>query len=131
MIKVVSTFKMRSDRPRDECDRHYLEVHVPMVTGMLRGIPGVLGYVQNRIKKPVAFDFNRTEPRVVEPLFDWMVEFWFAHREARLAMATHPLMSRIIADHPNFMDVDTERCMEYYLADEHVAIWADGWRVGT
>ena len=131
VIKVVSTFRLTPDRPREQADAHYLQVHVPMVTGILAGIEGALGYVQNRVTKPVAYDFNGTEPKVVEPIFDWLVEFWFEGREARLEMAEHPKMVDVMADHPNFMDVNTERCMEYYVVAEHVAIWRPGVRVTT
>jgi hypothetical protein len=113
VIKVVSTFRLTPDRPREQADAHYLQVHVPMVTGIL------------------AYDFNGTEPKVVEPIFDWLVEFWFEGREARLEMAEHPKMVDVMADHPNFMDVNTERCMEYYVVAEHVAIWRPGVRVTT
>jgi uncharacterized protein (TIGR02118 family) len=126
VIKVVSTFRLRPDRPRADTDAHYLHHHVPLVAGLLADIPGAVGYVQNRVNKPVAFDFNRPEPRSVEPLFDWMVELWFESHEARQRMARHPGMEQVLADHPNFMQTATERCMEYYLVEENVALAPPG-----
>jgi hypothetical protein len=123
MIKVVSTFKVTPDRPRAEADDHYLHNHVPLVTSVLREIPGALGYVQNRVHKANTYDYNGTEARDVDPIFDWLVEFWFADREARVQMAVHPRMADVMADHVNFMAVDTLRTMEYYVVEEHVAIW--------
>jgi hypothetical protein len=122
VIKVVSTFLATPDRPPADADAHYLTQHVPLVTQVLNETPGALGYVQNRVTRPVAFDFNRPEARDVEPLFDWMVEFWFESHAARHRMAEHRLMPRVMADHPNFMHAASERCMEYYLVDEHVAL---------
>jgi len=123
MIKIVSTFRLRPGQSEADSDAHYLEHHVPMVREILEEIPGALGYVQNRVVHPVAYDHNRPEGRKVEPLFDWLVELWFESRDARQQMAAHPMMQQVMADHPNFMHTETERCMEYYVVDEHVALW--------
>lgn len=123
MIKIVSTFRLRPDRPPDESSAYYLERHVPLVHSILDEVPGVLGYVQNRVVRADSFDHNGTEPHRRAPLFDWLVEFWYADRQARVAQASHPRMPEVLADHPNFMHVDTERSLEYYVAAEHVALW--------
>lgn len=127
MLKVLTTWKYPGYRAPEECDAHYQTVHTPLVRQMFEDIPGILGYVQNRVTKSMCYDYNGTQERAVNPLFDRSVELYVSSGAVLRQMASHDTMRRAIADHPNFMATDQERSMDLYLIEETIALARPEW----
>jgi hypothetical protein len=48
MTKAISRFEPTPSRTAEECERHYMSVHVPMAQNLLRGMDGLRSYHVNR-----------------------------------------------------------------------------------
>ncbi len=105
MIKVVEIIKRRPDLDVEEFQRHWLDVHGPIVAR----IPGLRRYVQSHTRLG---GYRRGEVAS-----DGIAEVWFDDKQALAAMAATPEFAAAKADEPNF--IDPGRLVEL-VVDEHV-----------
>jgi len=92
VIKVCELVKRRPDLDVEAFQRHWREVHGPIVAA----IPGLRRYVQSH-PLPGAY-------RGGEPVFDGVAELWVDDKDALRAMATTPEFAAAKRDEPNFID---------------------------
>lgn len=94
MVKSIVMLRRRPDLTHEEFDRHWRQVHAPLVLQL----PGICRYVQNR---PV--DVGG------EPPHDGVSEVWFDDMEALRAATSSPIWPRILEDEKNFLAEQTPR----------------------
>ncbi len=118
MYKSMSFFKYNPNLSIEECERHYRNVHTPLIIESVRAVPGFRAYVQNRVLAARAHRFNERESVEIEPAFDRIVEmFW----DSVPNLASGEGGRKAFADHPNFMDTDAPVSMTHYVVEEVVA----------
>lgn len=124
MIKVVFSWKDHPDLSADECERRYRAVHIPLAQEAFRGVPGFKLLKYNRVRSSTVNDFNRREPRPVEPDIDAWVELYFESEELMAEAFSRPQLQALFDDHPNFMECATEANIRVYRVDETVILSA-------
>ena len=120
MINVVFGWKDHPDLGAEECERHYRAVHMPLARAAFDGVPGFVRLVYKRVRAATVNDFNRREPRSVEPAVDAWVELTFASSEHMAAAFDRPQLQALFADHPNFMACDIPANIHVFHVDEEV-----------
>lgn len=118
MYRVFFMWKDRPGHPIEELDRHYLTVHTPIVLRKIAELPGVRGYIQDRVVESFAHDFNALVARRAHPDFDRSVELYFEDEASMRGVSENP---EAFTDHPNFMDVDRPSSLRVSVVDERVA----------
>lgn len=118
MIKVVFGWRDHPDRSAEDCEAHYRAVHIPLAQEAFDGVPGFVRLVYNRVRAATVNDFNRREPRAVEPAVDAWVELWFDSPELLAAAFTRPQLQALFDDHPNFMACDVAANIHVFQVDE-------------
>lgn len=118
MIKVVFGWRDHPDRSAEDCEAHYRAVHIPLAQEAFDGVPGFVRLVYNRVRAATVNDFNRREPRAVEPAVDAWVELWFDSPELLAAAFTRPQPQALFDDHPNFMACDVAANIHVFQVDE-------------
>lgn len=118
MYKVIFMWKDTPGRTIEELDRHYLDVHTPIVLRKIAQLPGFRGYIQNRVIESSAHDFNSLAARPAHPDFDRSVELYFDDEASMRAVSMNP---EAFMDHVNFMDVDRPSSLRVYVVSERVA----------
>lgn len=94
MVKSIVMLRRRPDLTHEEFDRHWREVHAPLVLQL----PGIRRYVQNR---PIEVGG--------EPPHDGVSEVWFEDLEALRAATGSAIWPEILADEDNFLAEPTPR----------------------
>jgi len=104
VVKLIVVCYRRPDLSREEFRRYFREVHGPLAMAM----PHVSRYVQN---------FVEPDPIDRDPVWDAVIEFWFADRAAYDAAWESPEGKRAAADNANFMDMERTA---WSIVDENV-----------
>jgi uncharacterized protein (TIGR02118 family) len=120
MIKVVFSWKDRPDLSAAECEAHYRAVHMPLAHRAFEGVEGFRMLRFNRVRRETVNDYNRREPREVEPDVDGWVELYFESAELLQQAFARPQLAELFDDHPNFMQCDTAANIHVYHVDEAV-----------
>lgn len=120
MIKVVFSWKDRPDLSAEECEAHYRAVHIPLARDAFDGVDGFRMLRFNRVRHETVNDFNKREPRAVEPDVDAWVELYFESAELMAKAFERPHLAALFDDHPNFMQCDTPANIRVYHVDETV-----------
>jgi uncharacterized protein (TIGR02118 family) len=89
MLKIISTFRFRADKPYEECKRYWLEEHRKIVES---NYPECRRYIQN-ITVPVR---SRSWP------FDGVAEIWFDDMDAIRRNFRGPLADAVREDEQVF-----------------------------
>jgi len=111
MVKLFVMAKRKKGISREECLKHWQEVHAPLI---LKTLPGVKKYVQNHAL---------TLPVAGEPPFDGLAELWFDDLESWRKAADFYMgdSGKIIRDdEENFLDVHSHQsfvCEEIVIKD--------------
>jgi len=105
MIKFMVFVKKRRDLGRAEFERHFREVHGPLVAAL----PGIKRYTQNILRPDGAAKSGTRQ-------FDALAELWFEDRAAFEAAWDTPEGKRAVADNENYMDRTKSNWAVY---DEH------------
>ncbi|HEX3947638.1 MAG TPA: EthD family reductase [Acidimicrobiales bacterium] len=125
MVKVMFSWKDRSDRTAEECEAHYRAVHMGLARAAFDGVEGFRRLVFNRVRSARVNDYNHPVSQPAEPDFDSFVELWFDSQELLVeAMGTPPL-DAMFEDHVNFMETDIPANIRIYEIDEAVILAAD------
>lgn len=95
MIKVVSLFRRKAELSVTAFQDYWLNTHAPIVCRM----PEVRRYVQSHTRS--SGYRNRT------PAYDGVAELWFDDSDALRTLAGCPELQATIADHHEFMDMDS------------------------
>ena len=93
MIKVVVLLSRRDGMSQEEFERHTRERHLPLVTKL----PGLRRLVVSRVLP---------DPNGPPPAFDAVAEDWFDDVAAMGAAFASPEGQAVLADAPNFLDMD-------------------------
>ena len=122
MIKLVQCWKYNPDIPREEAEKHYVDVHTQIGYDVLKGVPGFLMYKQNKVIKQTNILNNDPEQIEVEPDHNRSVELYFTDWEAvgQVFNLNRPEGRRLWDDHPNFMDCKAG--LRVYQIEENLMI---------
>jgi uncharacterized protein (TIGR02118 family) len=120
MIKVVFSWKDHPERTAEECEAHYRAVHIPLAHAAFEGVEGFRMLRFNRVRRATVNDYNRREPREVEPDIDAWVELYFESLELMAKAFERPHLAALFDDHPNFMECETPANIHVYHVDETV-----------
>ena len=107
MLKQVSYFRRRADLSAEAFREYWLGTHADIV----RGLPGVVRYVQNHATGSVIGGDD--------PPFHGAAEVWFESLDAMRANVGSDALARIREDEKNFIDLDS---MDAMVATEYVII---------
>ena len=118
MIKVVFSWKDRPDLSAAECEARYRAVHIPLARAAFDGVEGFRELRFNRVRRETVNDYNRREPREVEPDVDAWVELYFESAELMQRAFERPQLGELFDDHPNWMECDTPANIRVYHVDE-------------
>ncbi len=124
MVKVVFTWRDNPALGAAACEAHYRAVHMPLARAAFDGVPGFRSLRYNRVRSSTVNDFNRREPRVVDPDIDAWVELCFDSEEQLAAAFQRPALQALFDDHPNFMAVDVPANIRVYRVDEDTILEA-------
>ena len=125
MVKVMFSWKDRSDRTAQECDAHYRAVHMGLARAAFDGVEGFQRLVYNRVRAHRVNDYNSPESRPAETDFDAFVELWFESPELLGQAMGRPPLDAMFKDHVNFMETDIPASTRIYELDEHVILAAE------
>ncbi|WP_158215338.1 EthD domain-containing protein [Candidimonas nitroreducens] len=98
MIKRMSLVMRRPGMTREEFERHWLEIHAPLV----QQANGILRYRQFLVRDAVA----RGDVPAGPPMPDGLTEIWYDSMETAMNSTT-PERQRAIADCQNFLGAAT------------------------
>ena len=76
MVKVMFTWKDRSDRTAEACEAHYRAVHLPLAREAFEGVDGFRRLVFNRVRGHRVNDYNDPASHSAATDFDAFVEAW-------------------------------------------------------
>lgn len=108
-VKVVFCLNRRPDLSTVQFERHWREVHAPLVR---RAIPlfHAVRYVQNRRIESVAGESLR-RPRGAPPAFDGVAEIWWenivAFNQSLSTPEARTASKELLSDEANFIDLGT------------------------
>jgi uncharacterized protein (TIGR02118 family) len=111
MVKLFVMAKRKKGISQEECLKHWLEIHAPLI---LKTLPGIRKYVQNH-----ALQIEATG----EPPFDGMAELWFDDLDSWRKAAEFYLGSEgkvIREDEEKFLDLTSHQsfvCQEKMIKD--------------
>jgi uncharacterized protein (TIGR02118 family) len=111
MVKLFVMAKRKKDISQEECLKHWLEIHAPLI---LKTLPGIRKYVQNHALQIQAAG---------EPPFDGMAELWFEDLDSWRKAAEFylgPEGKVIREDEEKFLDMTSHQsfvCQEKIIKD--------------
>jgi len=92
MIHLMFLMRRKPGMSREECQRHWREIHAPLA----QRIPGIRRYIQSHV-----ISVNGEEPP-----FDGMAEIWVDDEEAAVSVfRSKEYMEGAYLDEPNFVDI--------------------------
>jgi uncharacterized protein (TIGR02118 family) len=124
MVKVMFTWKDRSDRTPEACEAHYRAVHLPLAREAFDGVDGFRRLVFNRVRGHRVNDYNDPASHSAATDFDAFVELWFDSAEQMAAAMGTPPLAAMFDDHANFMETDVPANIRIYELDETVVLEA-------
>lgn len=126
MVKMMFSWKDRSDRTAEECEGHYRAVHMGLAREAFDGVEGFRRLVYNRVRSHRVNDFNSPESHPADTDFDAFVELWFDSPELLAQAMGRPPLDAMFKDHVNFMETDIPASTRIYELDEDVFLVAEG-----
>lgn len=127
MIKIMSMWKRNPDLTEQQCEDHYRRNHTELAIKALADVPGFIRYAQNKVISQTNIDFNDADTtRQVEPEYDRIVELYFEDQESFEKAMARPEMMACFNDHPNFMNVKTEKSLVTLEVSEVVVLDKQG-----
>jgi uncharacterized protein (TIGR02118 family) len=125
MVKVMFTWRNKPGMSEEETDRYYREVHTPIAVEAFGRTPGFRAYVQNKVLRYGVQDYADTKTRPASAPFDRFIEVYFKDMEHMRRAFRSPTMRKPVADHPNFMKLDTPASIGVFELEEYIALSRD------
>ncbi len=113
MIKVTALLTRRPEISHEEFERHWIEVHAPLVNAL----PGVRRYVQGHI----IAELNAPQTSSTDVTLDGIAELWFDDRAAMEEAYATPAGDRLAADGALFIGR-----ISFFVVEEKVLIPPEG-----
>jgi hypothetical protein len=83
-------------------------------------VDGFQSLVYNRVRRHFVNNYNRPDAVGHEPDIDAFIELYFRDRASLERAFARPIMQKLFADHPNFMDTEVPANVRAYEVQEEV-----------